>query len=230
MSEFVFMLTQNDRTVDNAYDVLESLAGTGLEHVGFKDVGATPELQRRLTERAHELGMTVYLEVVSVDASDERRSIEAAIAAGVDWIVGGTFAEQDLELLAGTAIRFAPFPGRVVGHPSALEGSIEEISKHAAELVALNGVHGVDLLAYRNADVDVPALIAAVVEAVDGPVLVAGSVTSREQIQAINASGAWGFTIGGAIFDGVLPGEKDVVSQVKAALTFAAEVDPALTR
>lgn len=225
MSEFVFMLTRNDRTVDNALEVLNSLEGTGLTHVGFKDVGATAELQRQLTDRAHELGMTVYLEVVSVDVADELNSIKAAVAAGVDWIVGGKFATEDLVELAGTNIKFAPFPGRVVGHPSVLEGSIEEIVAHAKELVALDGVHGVDLLAYRNTSVDVPAMIAAVVDALDEPVLVAGAVTSEEQIQAITKAGAWGFTIGGAIFDGILPGEKDVVSQVRTALRFAANAE-----
>lgn len=223
MSEFVFMLTRNDRTVDDALEVLNSLEGSGLVHVGFKDVGATPERQRELTDRAHELGMTVYLEVVSVDAADELKSIEAAIAAGVDWIVGGKFAPQAIEKLQGTGIRFAPFPGRVVGHPSALEGTIDEIVAHAKELVALDGVHGVDLLAYRNKALDVPELIKAVVDAIEEPVLVAGAVTNEEQIRALTAAGAWGFTIGGAIFDGVLPGDKDVVSQVKTALRMAAE-------
>lgn len=223
MTEFIFMLTRNDRTVENALEVLDSLEGSGLVHVGFKDVGATPELQRQLTERAHELGMTVYLEVVSIDAADELKSLNAAVAAGVDWIVGGKFAAQGLEVLSGTGIKFAPFPGRVVGHPSALEGSIEEIVAHAQELVALDGVHGVDVLAYRNKSVDVPALMTALVEALDAPVIVAGGVVGDEQIRAITEAGAWGFTIGGAIFDGVLPGEKDVVSQVKTALRLAAD-------
>jgi uncharacterized protein related to proFAR isomerase len=223
MAEFIFMLTHNDRTVDNAMEVLNSLEGSGLTEVGFKDVGATPELQRSLTERAHELGMTVYLEIVSVDAADELQSVDAAIAAGVDWIVGGKFVEQALERLAGTGIKFAPFPGRVVGHPSELQGSIEEIASHAAQLVALDGVHGVDILAYRNKSVDVPELIAATVKALgEYPTIVAGSVTTEQQIKDLTAAGAWGFTIGGAIFDGVLPGEKDVVSQVKTALQFAA--------
>ena len=42
MSEFIFMLTHNDRTVDNALEVLEQVKDTGLRHIGFKDVGATP--------------------------------------------------------------------------------------------------------------------------------------------------------------------------------------------
>jgi phosphoribosylformimino-5-aminoimidazole carboxamide ribonucleotide (ProFAR) isomerase len=219
--QFIFMLTHNDRTVDNALEVLEQVKDTGLQHIGFKDVGATPERQRELTQAAHAAGMTVYLEIVSVDKADELASVDAAIAAGVDWIVGGKFAKEATERLTGTGIKFAPFPGRVVGHPSALEGSIEEIATHAAELVAMGGVAGVDLLAYRHQGVDPLELTRAVADAIDGPVVAAGSVVSEAQIHGLADVGAWGFTIGGAIFEGALPGEKDVVSQVRTALDFA---------
>jgi hypothetical protein len=221
MSEFIFMLTHNDSTVVNALEVLEQVKSTGLRHIGFKDVGATPARQRELAEAAHAAGLTVYLEVVSVDKSDELASIDAAIAAGVDWILGGKFAAEAVERLAGTSIKLAPFPGRIVGHPSALEGTIEEIAAHAAELTSMPGVSGVDLLAYRHATVDPLELTAAVVKASKGPVIAAGSVVSEAQITGLAAAGAWGFTIGGAVFDGVLPGEKDVVSQVRTALAFA---------
>lgn len=222
--EFIFMLTHNDRTVDNAREVLDSVTTTGLTHIGFKDVGATPERQRELASAAHDAGMTVYLEIVSVDKEDELASVDAAIAAGVDWIVGGKFAEDATKRLAGTGIKFAPFPGQVIGHPSVLDGSIEEIAAHAARLVAMEGVHGVDLLAYRHQSVDPLELTRAVADAIgDRPVVAAGSVVRQQQIQGLAKAGAWGFTIGGAVFDGALPGEKDVVSQVQTALEFARE-------
>jgi hypothetical protein len=221
MSEFIFMLTHNDSTVENAREVLELVKSTGLSHIGFKDVGATPQKQRELADAAHAAGLTVYLEVVSIDKEDEMASIDAAMAAGVDWILGGKFAVDAVAKLAGTNIKLAPFPGRIVGHPSALEGTIDEIAAHAAELTSIQGVSGVDLLAYRHATVDPLELTAAVVKAVKGPVIAAGSVVSQAQIDGLAKAGAWGFTIGGAIFDGVLPGDKDVVSQVRTALEFA---------
>jgi hypothetical protein len=221
MSEFIFMLTHHDSTVDNAREVLEQVKSTGLKHIGFKDVGATAEKQRELADAAHAAGLTVYLEVVSVDKADELESIDAAKAAGVDWVLGGKFAADAVQKLAGTGIKLAPFPGRIVGHPSILEGSIEEIAAHAAELTSLDGVSGVDLLAYRHATADVLELTAAVVKASRGPVIAAGSVVTEDQIHGLAKAGAWGFTIGSAIFDGLLPGEKDVVSQVRTALGFA---------
>jgi hypothetical protein len=36
------------------------------------------------------------------------------------------------------------------------------------------------------------------------------------------AAGAWGFTIGSAIFDGLLPGGPDVAGQVREVLAIAA--------
>lgn len=219
--DFIFMLTNQDRTVDDAPDVLKGIKETGLAHVGFKDVGATPERQRELVESAHAAGMTVYLEVVSTSVEAELASVEAGREAGVDWILGGTNPERALPILAGTTIKYAPFPGRIVGHPSVLEGTIEEIAADAARLTALTGVSGVDLLAYRHRGVDVLELTEAVVRASDGPVIAAGSVVSRDQVAGLRAAGASAFTIGSAIFEGQLPGG-DVAGQVRTALDWAA--------
>ena len=40
-------------------------------------------------------------------------------------------------------------------------------------------------------------------------------------------AGAWGFTIGGAIFEGRLPGGPDVAAQVRAVLAAATDDRPA---
>jgi hypothetical protein len=162
------------------------------------------------------------LEVVSTSREDEVRSVQAAVAAGVDWVLGGTNPVAALPLLAGTGIKYCPFPGRVVGHPSVLEGEVAEIAASAGELTSMPGVHGLDLLAYRHATADVPALTRAVVAAAHGPVIAAGSVISAGQIHDLAEAGAWGFTIGSAIFDGLLPGAPDVVGQVREVLAIAA--------
>jgi hypothetical protein len=218
--DFIFMLTNHDRTVEDALAVLEEVKPTGLTHVGFKDVGATPEQQRELTESAHAAGMTVYLEVVSTSAEAELASVAAGHAAGVDWIVGGTNPELALPLLKDSGVRYAPFPGTIVGHPSVLEGSIEEIAEHTTQLTAMAGVDGVDLLAYRHQGVDPLELTAAVVAASTGPVIAAGSVVTREQIAGLKQAGAAAFTIGGAIFDHRLPGD-GIAAQVRTALDWA---------
>jgi hypothetical protein len=216
--EFIFMLTHQDRTVDNALDVYRDVRRAGLRYVGFKDVGASLEQLHDVADAAHEDGLEVMLEVVSTSPSDELRSVDAAAAIGVDWVLGGTHAESGVKALAGTGLRYCPFPGTVVGHPSVLEGEVADIAESARRLTALDGVYGLDLLAYRHATADVPALVRAVVAASSGPVIAAGSVTTLEQIAALNEAGAWGFTIGGAIFEGLLPGGPSVVGQVRAVL------------
>jgi phage tail protein X len=223
MINFVFMLTHNDATVPNALEVLEELRDSGLRYVGFKDVGATPEQLAEVCTAAHEQGLDVMLEVVSTSVEDERRSLEAALPIGVDWVLGGTNPEIGTEILAGAEVRYCPFPGTVVGHPSVLEGELEEIAEDARQLTRTAGIDGVDLLAYRHATADVEALTKAVVEASDGPVVAAGSVTTFEQIDALARAGAWGFTIGSAIFEDKLPGAPGVEPQVRAVLEAAAK-------
>jgi hypothetical protein len=219
--EFVFMLTHHDATVTNARRVYDQVRGTGLRYVGFKDIGATPEELAEVTRAAHDDGLEVMLEVVSTSEEAEIQSISAAENIGVDWVLGGTHPERGRAILAGRTTRYCPFPGIVVDHPSILKGEIPDIAEHARMLTATAGIEGVDLLAYRHVSADPVALVRAVVAAASGPVIVAGSVASVQQIRDIAASGAWGFTIGGAIFEALLPGGPDIAGQVRAVLSAA---------
>ena len=149
-------------------------------------------------------GATSYLEVVSLDRDSEIASANAAVEIGVDVMLGGTRADDVLPIIAGTSIQYCPFPGRIVGHPSILEGSIDEIVASAKELAARDGVHGLDLLAYRSKE-DVPALMKAVCAATSKPVYIAGSIATPERISIVKEAGAAGFTIGTAALDGKYP-------------------------
>lgn len=218
MIQFVFMLTHHDATVADALPVYSGLKGAGLRYVGFKDIGAPVAQLRDVCSAAHDDGLEVMLEVVSTSRDDELRSAEAATRIGVDWLLGGTNPADVLKVIAGSPARYCPFPGTVVGHPSVLHGEIDEIARSGQEITALDGVHGLDLLAYRHPSADAAELTRAVVDAASGPVIAAGSVASIEQIRALDAAGAWGFTIGGAIFEGRLPGGPSVPGQVRAVL------------
>jgi hypothetical protein len=222
MINFIFMLTHSDSTIENALDYVDQLSTTGLQYLGFKDVGATPERQRAIATAAHDAGFETMLEVVSVTEESEIESVRAALNAGVDWVLGGTHPDAVLPLLEGSSVRYCPFPGRVVGHPSVLEGTIEEIADSAARLTARPEVFGLDLLAYRHATADIAQLTERVVSSSSGPVIAAGSVVDDEQIVTLANAGAWGFTIGSAIFDGLFPGAPDVATQVRHVLDVAA--------
>ena len=41
--DFIFMLTRDDRTVPDCLDLLDEVADLGLRHIGFKDIGVSPE-------------------------------------------------------------------------------------------------------------------------------------------------------------------------------------------
>jgi uncharacterized protein related to proFAR isomerase len=220
MLEFIFMLTHHDRTLERALDVYDDIRDLPLRYVGFKDVGVPHATLRELARRMHEDGRQVMLEVVSERAEDELRSIAAAVDIGVDWVLGGTHADEGLEAIGGASVKYCPFPGRVIGHPSLLRGTIDEIAQSAHDLTARDGVYGLDLLAYRY-DGDVEAMIAAVLERATGPVIAAGSVDSVERIETLGRLGVWGFTIGGAIFEGRLPAGPTVREQLVVALAAA---------
>ncbi len=227
MIEFIFMLTRNDQTISNAMEVYDEIRDTGLRYVGFKDIGLPPASLAALAAAMRSDGREVFLEVVSEHGDDEIRSVEASLEIGVDWLLGGTHPDEALAVLDGVGPpgapgrpKYCPFPGRVVGHPSVLEGAIDEIAASARQLTARDGVDGLDLLAYRWSG-DVPALVRAVSIASTGPVIAAGSVESGAQIKALASAGAWAFTIGGAIFDHRLPAGPSVREQVECALELA---------
>lgn len=225
MIEFVFMLTHHDSTVQSPLEVLDMVRRSGLRYVGFKDVGAEVPVLREVAARAHEAGMEVMLEVVSTSREDELRSVAAAAEIGVDWLLGGTNPVDGLNVLQSVAAarrpRYCPFPGTVLGHPSVLHGTIEEIAASARQITSMDGVFGLDLLAYRHPWADAAQLTRAVVRAATGPVIAAGSVASIAQIRALDEAGAWGFTIGGAIFEGRLPGGPSIDGQVREVLRAA---------
>ena len=215
---FIFMLTVNDRTIADARMRLDEVIAGGARHIGFKDVGLPlPEL-RGLAADIRAAGARSYLEVVSLDAESELTSARAAIELDVDCLLGGTRAAEVVPLIRDHPIRYYPFPGRIVGHPSVLDGSIEDISGSARTLSELEGVHGLDLLAYRFQG-DVPALMRAVCAASDKPVIVAGSIDREDRVRAVAESGAAGFTVGTAALENEFPAEGEgLTAQVRSIL------------
>lgn len=215
MPDFIFMLTYNDRTVTDALELLPQVISAGVCHIGFKDIGLPLAELHALADAIREADATVYLEVVSLDAASEAASAKAAVALGVDILMGGTRPEIALPIIAGSGIGYYPFPGSVEGHPSKLCGSIDAIVTSAERLIALDGVHGLDLLAYRFSG-DVPELIRRVCDvAGDKPVVVAGSIDTAPRIKTVLDSGATAFTVGTAAIDGRFPTDTALAGQLK---------------
>lgn len=203
--DFIFMLTRDDRTIDDALAVADEAIALGLQHIGFKDIGATPAVLRELTKRIRGSGALAYMEVVSTSREAALHSAAIAAEIGVDRLLGGTEVDATLHVLDGTGIGYFPFPGFPEGHPTKLGGSALDVAAHCNAFLA-KGCRGVDLLAYRATAADPLDLVRAARSAIGqrGELIVAGSVNSFERIRALREAGADAFTIGSAIFDGTL--------------------------
>ena len=138
MINFVFMLTHNDATVAGRARRAEAAARhrPALRRLQGRRRDADALTRGRRRPRTS-MGMEVMLEVVSTSAEDERRlargraSDRRRLGARRHQPRGGRWRSSP-----GRGIRYCPFPGTVVGHPSVLEGEIEEIADDAAALTA----------------------------------------------------------------------------------------------
>jgi hypothetical protein len=219
VTQFIFMLTRDDQTLADAREVYDSIAGTGVTHVGCKDVGLPRRELERLMEDIRANGHTSYLEVVSESEEATLQSARVATDLGPDYLIGGTLIEPVQEIIAGSGMHFFPYVGKVIGHPCLLRGSVQEIVEDAGRAQEL-GVEGINLLAYRY-DGDVDALVEAVVGGISLPVIAAGSVDSAQRIQALAERGVWAFTIGTAALDGKLLAGAPLHEQLQYVLDVA---------
>jgi len=217
--DFIFMLTRNDRTVVDCLEVLESVSGLGLKHIGFKDVGVPTKTLKALTTAIKDLGATSYLEVVSETPEACLNSARVGAELGIDCLLGGTAAVDILNILKGTRTLYYPFPGKPTGHPTKLGGTPKDIEADCRKFLDA-GCAGVDLLAYRATDADPLELVKAARRGLGtNRLIVAGSIASRNRIRDIAEAGADAFTIGSAVLDGSYNNTKGLLqSQISNVL------------
>jgi hypothetical protein len=220
----IFMLTRNDRTVAHCLDVIDQALALGVNHVGFKDIGVSQDVQAELNRRIKAAGATSYLEVVSETPEACLASARAAVELGVDCLLGGTDIDAigpviETAVVGGSRIGYYPFVGFPVGHPTKLGGTPQDIADHCRAYMR-RGAAGVDLLAYRATDSDPVDLVRAAREALPkGELIVAGSIDSPERVHLMAELGVDAITIGTAILDEVFaPDRPGVVGQLEAAL------------
>lgn len=218
--ELIVMLTHNDMTVKNAFSLFELSQQLPVQHWGFKDVGLPPDQMKELVKQMKKANKVTYLEVVSLSEEEGLRGAQIAVEAGFDILMGTVYFDSIQAYLKDKPVKYYPFPGHVHSHPSILDGSIEEIVNHARQLES-KGVDGLDLLAYRYVG-DARQLLKEVVAATKVPIVSAGSVASFQRIAEIWEAGAWGFTIGGAFFEGKFVPGGDFTQNVKAVCDWLA--------
>ncbi len=212
------MLTRSDETIVDCLETWSAIEHVGVTHAGFKDVGVEIAVLHELNRRMQAAGVTTYLEVVSTTTEACLQSARVGREIGVNRLMGGTQANEILPILHGTGIEYLPFPGVPIGHPTALGGSPETIEQHCKEFESA-GCGGVDLLAYRAIDADPLELVAAARRGTTGTLVIAGSISTVEQIADLAAAGADAFTIGSAVLDGSFSPRKGyLASQLRDVL------------
>ncbi len=193
---FILMLTERDVTIPDAIEVYETVTGTGLHYVAFKDVGADRGMLEDLTAAVNEDGLLTLLEIADVTEAGQDAGVDLALQLGVDIIVGTWRPESAAVIESVKQSAYFPFLGSLSGSPLQLQGSPADLAAQMSELAANAGVAGAVLMPYRQKEHSPDELMPSVIRAADLPILIAGGVESSEQIMAIDRAGAWGFTMG----------------------------------
>ena len=198
-SELIVMLTHNDHTVENAYEIFDQCRDSKAQFWGIKEKGLPFEQMKKLFAYMKECGKTTGLEVVAYTEEECMEGAKMAVDCGCDILMGTTFSDAINEFCKKNNLKYMPFVGTVTGRPSILEGSIEGMIEEANEYLE-KGVYGFDLLGYRYVD-DAVVLNKEFVTQVDAPVCIAGSINCYERLDEVKDIAPWTFTIGSAFFE-----------------------------
>lgn len=203
----IVMLTFDDLTVENAYEIFDRCKHTQAQYWGFKEKPLPVEQMRKLNAYMKECGKSTALEVVAYTEDACLEGAQRAVDCGCDILLGTLYFDSVRDLCLKNNLKYMPFVGNVSGRPSVLSGSVEEMIATARRCLA-SGVYGFDLLGYRYGP-DAAALIRRFVAEVDAPVCVAGSVNSFQRLDEIKQAVPWAFTIGSAFFSNSFNGTFD---------------------
>ena len=91
--DFVFMLTRNDATVENALELVASPVRWASSTSASRTSARTRRCCDASTAAIREAGASPWMEVVSTSRDDELRSIALGRDLGVDWLMGGVEVE-----------------------------------------------------------------------------------------------------------------------------------------
>lgn len=197
--ELIVMLTCNDHTVENAYEIFDQCRGSRARLWGFKEQPLPFEQMKELYAYMKACGKTTFLEVVAYTEEECIAGAKTAADCGCDYLLGTLYFDSVNRLCRESGLKYMPFVGKVTGRPSILEGTAEGMVAEARRYLE-KGVHGFDLLGYRYTG-DAAALNRRFVAQVGAPVCLAGSVNSWQRLDEVLQAGPWAFTIGSAFFE-----------------------------
>lgn len=202
--KLIVMLTHNDRTVNNAYEIFEQSKNSKADFWGFKEETLPLNEMKELYSYMKKCGKTTFLEVVAYEEEKCLEGAKMALECGCDILMGTMFYDSVNEFCKMHNLKYMPFVGKIEGRPSILKGSIDEMINEANKYLE-KGVYGVDLLGYRYTEnpVELNKKFASQVHA---PVCIAGSIDSYRKLDELKDANPWAFTIGGAFFENKFEG------------------------
>lgn len=221
-ANLIVMLTHRDRTIPDALEVFHTASDLPVDFWGFKDVGLPDDKMSELADALKQAHKKVFLEVVSYTEQECMKGAHLAVSLQCDYLMGTIFYQRVWDYIKGTDVTYLPFLGNVSGSPSILEGTDREMVDEALRYMTL-GVGGFDILAFRH--VSDPELIArSCVSAIPGIVVIAGSIASKERMAFVESIGAWGFTMGSALFENAFVVNGDFRSNLDAVTRIMGEI------
>ncbi len=200
----VVMLTYNDMTVENAYEIFDQCKDSKAEYWGFKEEPLSLDEMKRLYAYMKECGKKTSLEVVAYTEEECIEGAKMAVECGCDMLMGTIYFDSVNKICKDNGLEYMPFVGEVTERPSVLGGTIDGMIAEAKSYLE-KGVSGIDLLGYRFTG-DAVKLNKRFVQEIDAPVCIAGSVNSYQRLDEILDADPWSFTIGSAFFENKFEG------------------------
>ena len=200
----IVMLTYNDKTVENAYEVFEKYKNSKAEYWGFKESPLPLDEMKKLYSYMKKCGKKTVLEVVEYSEEAGLAGAKMGVECGVDLLLGTKYYDSINDYCKKHNLKYMPYVGNVNSRPSVLEGSVTEMIDEANKYLQ-KGVYGIDLLGYRYRG-DSVKLNKSFVSGINAPVCIAGSVDSYKRLDEVKDTHTWSFTIGSAFFDNKFKG------------------------
>ena len=195
----IVMLTYNDLTVNNAYEIFEECKDSKAVYWGMKEEDLPVKQMQKLHAYMKKCGKKTVLEVVAYTEDKCLEGARLAVKLGCDILMGTIFSQSINELCRKNNIKYMPFVGNITQRPSVLEGNIEDMINEANGYIE-KGAYGIDLLGYRYVG-DAVTLNREIVRNVHAPICIAGSVDSFERLDELKVCAPKAFTIGSAFFE-----------------------------
>ena len=217
----IVMLTHNDKTVLNAYEIFEQCKNSKAEFWGFKEESLPLEEMKKLYKYMKNLGKTTFLEVIAYDEANGLKGAKIALECGVDILMGTVFYDSINQFCKNNNLKYMPFVGQVSQRPSILEGDIDNMILEANNYIK-KGAYGIDILGYRYTGNPIE-LNKKFVNNVNAPVCIAGSINSYKRLDEIKDANPWAYTIGGAFFENKFG--KDFEEQINEVCDYMQDIN-----